>query len=66
MMMYYDHNSGAWFPNLFDNLIWQMVSVLVPRGLGVIIFAYWSKRADRDSEVGLGLNAIKDKKQDDI
>ena len=66
MMMYYDHHSGAWFPNLLDDFIWNMVLVLVLLGLSGIIFAYWSKRSDRESDMGLRLGASLDKKRDDI
>jgi len=60
MMMYDDHHSGAWFPNLLDDLVWQMVAVLVVLGLGGIIFAY------RDPVEGLGLGTDLDKKDDEI
>ncbi|MGA3069872.1 MAG: hypothetical protein ABSD43_06600 [Terracidiphilus sp.] len=66
MMMYDDHHSGAWFPNLLDDLVWQMVAVLVVLGLGGIIFAYRSERADRDPVEGLGLGTDLDKKDDEI
>jgi hypothetical protein len=59
---YEAHNSGAWFPGLFDNTASALIPVFVVLGLlGFIGAAGWD-RENRETPVGLGLSTTPDRK----
>jgi hypothetical protein len=64
LMMYYDHHSGAWFSNLFDDQVSVAIPVLAVLGLLGILYGKWSARATPDTRDVPGPKGTPEQKDD--